>query len=470
MSSSDLVSIRESLLQLTNGMAAMVVVALLLTRIVSYSELRTRELSRGHRLLLVLVFGLFTIHATHSGFSVLGASAHVRDLGPVIAGLAGGPAVGLATGLIGAAHRYLQGGFTVVPCTLATILAGVVGGVMYRVFLGRPLSIRMAVLIMVALETVHMGMVLLLARPFEQAVRVTSQIAGPILLANAAGIALFAYVFHNLLREREVQTARERIESELAIATEIQTSVLPRTFPPFPDRPEFDIYACMRPAREVGGDFYDFFFIDDEQFCFVIGDVSDKGVPAALFMMMARTHLRTAASLDPDPSAMLERANQLLNADNASCMFVTVLCVRLNVRTGELRAANAGHNPPLLGRSAGEASYHRIPAGFVAGGMPGTRYPAASLTLSPGDLIYLYTDGVTEARNGDAALYGDKRLLETFTRLSALAPQALVEAVLADVQGFAAGAPQSDDITMLALRYRGPAAGAAEHPERRNVA
>jgi sigma-B regulation protein RsbU (phosphoserine phosphatase) len=185
MEASSLKFIGEMLLKLINSMAVMVVVAYLLTRIVSYSDLRTRELSRGHRLLLILVFGLFTIYATHSGITVRGAYAHVRSLGPVIAGLAGGPLVGLATGVIGGAHRYLLGGFTAVPCSLATVLAGLAGGIMYRIFKGRPLAIWQAVLLIVGVEALHMGLVLLIARPFAQAVQVVREIALPIVVANS---------------------------------------------------------------------------------------------------------------------------------------------------------------------------------------------------------------------------------------------------------------------------------------------
>jgi sigma-B regulation protein RsbU (phosphoserine phosphatase) len=212
----------------------------------------------------------------------------------------------------------------------------------------------------------------------------------------------------------------------------------------------------MHPAREVGGDFYDFFFVDDEHLCFVIGDVSDKGVPAALFMMVARAHLRTTASLDSDPGEMLYRTNNLLHADNESCMFVTILCARLNVRTGELRVANAGHNPPILSRKGAVPEYQHITAGFVAGGMQDTRYPVSDIKLAPGDLFFMYTDGVTEARSPSAGLFGEKRLLRSFSSVAKTDPHGIIESILAEVEFFAAGTAQSDDITLLALRYRGP--------------
>lgn len=265
---------------------------------------------------------------------------------------------------------------------------------------------------------------------------------------------LKAYI-HDLT---ETTAAKERIESELQVATEIQASLLPRLFPPFPDRPEFEIYAVMDPAKEVGGDFYDFFFIDDKNLCVLIADVADKGVPAALYMMVAKTLLKTEAQRGLEPDEILSRVNNVLADGNENCMFVTVFCALLNTETGELRFANAGHNPPLF--SGGERGVHylKVKAGLVLGPMPGSEYHTERITLQEGEMLFLYTDGVTEAKNPASEMFGEDRLLETVTSGRTGNVQEIIQAVRARVGKFADGAPQSDDITMLAVQFSGRAA------------
>lgn len=253
----------------------------------------------------------------------------------------------------------------------------------------------------------------------------------------------------------ETTAAKERIQSELKVATDIQASLLPRLFPAFPDRPEFEIYASMDPAKEVGGDFYDFFFINEQKLCFLIADVADKGVPAALYMMVAKTLLKSEGQRLGEPDRILSCVNNLLAADNDSCMFVTVFCAVLNTGTGELCMANAGHNPPLLSDAQG-IRYLQLNAGFVLGPVMDTAYVAQRLTLRPGDTLFLYTDGVTEAQNREQELYGEERLLETFRSAHTDDPQRLIQNIRATVTRHAAGAPPSDDITMVAITYREP--------------
>ena len=257
----------------------------------------------------------------------------------------------------------------------------------------------------------------------------------------------------------EVTAAKERIQSELRVATDIQVSLLPRIFPAFPDRPEFDIYATMDPAKEVGGDFYDFFFIDDNRLCFLIADVADKGVPAALYMMVAKTLLKTEAQRCGAPDEILSGVNAILAADNENCMFVTVFCAILDTRTGEVRFANAGHNPPLVTGQSGFA-YMTPKVGFVLGPIPDSTYECESIVLRTGDTLFLYTDGVTEAKNPEAELYGEQRLLDALKRSPTGNLTDMIHLIRAEVQQHANGAPQSDDVTMLAITYRGVAADA----------
>lgn len=253
----------------------------------------------------------------------------------------------------------------------------------------------------------------------------------------------------------ETTAAKERIQSELKVATDIQASLLPRTFPAFPNRPEVDIFAVMDPAKEVGGDFYDFFFVDDRHLCFLIADVSDKGVPAALYMMVAKTLLKTEALRGIPPDEILTRVNDLLAPDNENCMFVTVFCAVLDTVSGELTIANAGHNPPLLCTAERGVEFMALPPGFVLGPMADMKYEARSLALRPHDVILLYTDGVTEAKNREAAMFGEERLREAFAGRAGESTTTIVHAIREEVRRFANETPQSDDITVLALRFTG---------------
>lgn len=249
----------------------------------------------------------------------------------------------------------------------------------------------------------------------------------------------------------ETTATKERIQSELKVATNIQASLLPRIFPPFPDHPEFDIYASMVPAKEVGGDFYDFFFIDKNHLCFLIADVSDKGVPAALYMMVAKTLLKTEGQRLGDPDKILSSVNNILALDNENCMFTTVFCAILDITTGDVRYANAGHNPPLMIDSHG-VRYLTPKSGLMLGALSGTVFVTERLTLEPEATLFLYTDGVTEAKNPEDALYGEERMLKALQGAPRDDLAKMIHFISSDVAQHANGAPQSDDITMLAIK------------------
>lgn len=248
---------------------------------------------------------------------------------------------------------------------------------------------------------------------------------------------------------------KERIGAELNVATHIQASMLPCIFPAFPERPEFDIYASMDPAKEVGGDFYDFFLVDEDHLAVVVADVSGKGVPAALFMVIAKTLIKDHAQTGTPPEEVFTEVNRQLCESNEEGLFVTAWMGVLELSSGRLTFVNAGHNPPLLRQGGGDFAYLRTRPGFVLAGLEGTRYRSGSLILSPGDTLYLYTDGVTEATDSELQLYGEERLQAVLNAGRDLAPRELLAAVKADVDAFAGEAPQFDDITMLALRCQG---------------
>ncbi|MGC8659448.1 MAG: SpoIIE family protein phosphatase [Desulfomonilaceae bacterium] len=247
--------------------------------------------------------------------------------------------------------------------------------------------------------------------------------------------------------------AKQRFESELSIAAGIQKSMLPSVFPPFPDRDEFDIYALMRPAKEVGGDFYDFSFLDDDHLMFVVGDVSGKGVPAALFMSVTKYLIEAAVVMDKAPDKDLSRVSRHLADDNESCMFVTVFIGILNVKSGEFLYASAGHNPLLLWSNDSDPSFLEGQGGPVVGIVEEAVFGMDHLTLRPGSVLLAHTDGVTEAFNTEEEAFSEERLLRAINPVRNKPVKDVVEGILADIDSFSVGAPQADDITILALRY-----------------
>ncbi len=255
----------------------------------------------------------------------------------------------------------------------------------------------------------------------------------------------------------ETTAAKERIESELKIAHTIQMSFLPKKFPPFPEKDAFEIYAALEPAKEVGGDLYDFFLLDDDHLFFSIGDVSGKGVPAALFMAVTKTLVKGIAKHDMTPAQTLASVNAELVIDNDSSMFVTVFCAVLNFRTGELAYCSAGHNPPLLLPAGEGPRWLEVPPDFLLGVLEDASYRTTKISLAPGDVLLLYTDGVTEAMNEHKAFFSEGALLDAVGRCVDRSPRALVTQLLEEVKAFAGNEPQSDDITLLALRFQGRA-------------
>ena len=247
----------------------------------------------------------------------------------------------------------------------------------------------------------------------------------------------------------------EHLQKELSIAHTIQLSMLPPGDRLFPDRTELHAHAIMEPAKDVGGDFYDAFFATPDRLFVAIGDVSGKGVPAALFMAKTMTLMRMEAVRRRSPSAILEAVNRALCEGNDAGMFVTLFCGILEIETGLFSFANAGHNPPLFLGSDGRREFLSVRKGLVAGIMEGSRYPQVNLLMMPGDSVLLYTDGVTEALNPSEELYSEERLVETARQHAGNSPRDLVNELRASIAAFADTAPQADDITMLALYYAG---------------
>jgi sigma-B regulation protein RsbU (phosphoserine phosphatase) len=264
---------------------------------------------------------------------------------------------------------------------------------------------------------------------------------------NQLGSQLSEYM-DNLKSET---AAREAVESEIRIARDIQQSLLQKTFPPFPGHDEFELFALLEPAKEVAGDFYDYFFIDKKRLVVMVGDVSGKGVPAAFFMAITRTMLKNICQLEHDPGKVLKRVNDMLCEENDACMFVTVLLGIYDIETGELHYANGGHNEMLKLGSNGEFDKFGMLSNVALGVMPGAKFTTAKYQLEPNDVLALYTDGLIEAVGADEQLYGEERFRKSFKENSDLSVNFLAAAVIEDVTAFEQG-QRFDDITLMILK------------------
>lgn len=258
------------------------------------------------------------------------------------------------------------------------------------------------------------------------------------------------------VKKAELEHAQlDSIRYDLGIAREIQTAILPKCFPPFPHLKTFDLYASMNAAQSVGGDFYDFFLIDETHLGVVIADVSDKGVPAAIFMAISRTVIRTIALEEKAVATCIQKSNALLCRESVNSMFVTVFYGILDITTGELAYTNAGHNSPVLIRANGETAFLPGTGNIVLGVMENASFREVRVQLSKGDRLFLYTDGVTEAMNGDYQQYGEERLVKLCGKMNNNSPRTMVEEVEKSVAEFVEDAGQSDDITMLGMVFYG---------------
>ncbi len=290
-----------------------------------------------------------------------------------------------------------------------------------------------------------------------------SYTAAELKLLNTLALQAASAVENARLFARAVQAARDRerlaaLHKELDVASQIQRAMVPSGFPPFPGRPEFDVHASMTPARAVGGDFYDYFLIDRDRLGFVIGDVSGKGVPSALFMAVCRTLIKATARDVGSPDACLERVNRVLASEGVPSMYVTVFYGVLDTRTGHVAFCNAGHNPPCVLRGDGSVEPLAQTGGMVLGLFENAAYEAGHIVLGSGDGLFAYTDGVTEASNLAEEEFTLGRLQHCLARCGGLGLDAVVRTVSEEIVAFVGEAPQADDITMLALRYLAPSA------------
>jgi sigma-B regulation protein RsbU (phosphoserine phosphatase) len=281
-------------------------------------------------------------------------------------------------------------------------------------------------------------------------------------LSGGGAAAIFTDITERKKAEAALEEAyeiirgqNERMETELNVAHEIQMSMVPLTFPAFPDYDEFTVFADLQPAREVGGDFYDFFFIDEERFCVCIGDVSGKGVPAALFMAVSKTLIKSRATDDFSTASILTHVNDELSANNNENMFVTLFIAVVNIVSGDFVFTNAGHNPPFIRRNNGALQCLNERHGPVVGAMEGMVYGEDRSKLDPAEILLLYTDGVTEAMDAENNMYSDQRLLKLLETMEADSVETVVNEIVTSVETFEDGVVQTDDITVLAFQFHG---------------
>ena len=433
-----------------------VVAAYLISRTASFTEVLERRVTWKGQAILVLLFGALSIYGTESGITILGATANVRDLGPMVGGLACGPVVGLGAGLIGAAYRFSLGGFTALPCAAATILAGLFGGLIFLLVGKKFIGMHGAVLFAIGTEAFHMGLTLAICRPLEQALTVVEGVALPMIIANATGVFIFAFIIANLITERQTKAERdsflselERKKAELRIAHDIQMSFLPERLP---EVPGVDLAALALPAKEVGGDFYDAIPLPGNRTALVIADVSGKGVPAALFMALSRTMMRANTLVPRSAREAVSEANALIAADAKSGMFVTLFYGVVDPGVKTLTYVNAGHNPPFLFRAGGGRPVELKGTGIILGVMPEAEYGEETVTLASGDLLVCYTDGVTEAINPNEEQFGERRLIETIMGCRDLPAGEVIDRILEAVTQFSGDEPQFDDQTLIVMR------------------
>lgn len=399
--------------------------------------------------------GAFGIYGTISGITMAdsGAVISVRDIGPMIAGFMGGPWGGLIGGLICGIHRFTLGGLTASACVAATCSIGLIAGLISRKYHEIIKTPKYALVIGAIMECLHLTFVLIMVKPFETAFGIVKTIALPFILINAVGFALLISMMTYIERQRNITIAQSRLQSELEVATVIQHSLLPPINDKYPGRKEFSISASMEPAKEVGGDFYDFFFVGPDRMAFLIADVSGKGIPAAMFMATSKLTLQNCLRDISDLAEAVESANNNLCSRNEAEMFVTSWIGVLDIPTGHLEFVCAGHNPPVLITEQG-AEFIRTKPCFVLAGMDGIKYRKESLDLNHGDKLFMYTDGVTEAENEFHELFTEKRLKFCLNNIKDADPDTIIKRIRSDITSHVHGSEQFDDITMLCLEYK----------------
>ncbi|HWQ64470.1 MAG TPA: SpoIIE family protein phosphatase [Methanospirillum sp.] len=445
----------EFFLTLIQLVCVIAVLAYLFTRRPMFERIINHNTTSLDTIICLLFFGALSIYGSITRTKILGAEVNVLDLGPMVGGLIGGPVVGVGSGIIGALFRYNLGGIAAEPCSLAAIVAGLLGGVVWYLNKRNFPSIGAVVIFAIGIEIIHDILALILITPYEVAESIVLQLTFPITLANVLGIAIFAIIIHNRISEERTRQERDRLGEEIyrrdvdmRAARQIQKHFLPAKVP---DVDDISLAAVSVPAQDVGGDFYDFIYpIRENLLGLVIADVSGKGIPAALFMGLSKT--LTWANLVREDSLIsaIEGANHMIRVNATPGMFVTLWCGLLDTQSRELVYVNAGHPPPLLFREDG--CMVNLKRTGMALGVFEKPYRQENIVLLKGDLLVLYTDGITEAINVSDEQYGIDRLIRVIQEHKDDPVSVIIQSVQDDLAGHCKGTDPFDDITMVAIR------------------
>ena len=436
----------------------MMVVAYLLIRTRTNLGMLEKTVGAKEIGILIMLFGCFSIYAGMNGIPVNIGVVSVRHSGPIIGGLIGGPIVGFGAAVLGVVERVLNEGLigSWKSAVMALLLSGVFSGIYYKYRQGDGIvSVKEAVIFTIIYEFFASGLTFVFAPSFEAAVILETKVRLPLIIGNVVAVSIFFFFVRNMIEERKNKNIKEQIEHELTVAKTIQMSMVPKVFPIPPNTLEIEVFAILESAKEVGGDLYDFFYIDEHHFCFVIGDVSGKGVPASLFMAVTKTLIQAKSGVGISSAEILFHTNNELCRGNDETMFVTLFCGILDIRTGEVEFSNAGHNRPYLYRADKRVEALDPKKGIALGIMDDFSFINENIILTPGDAIIIYTDGVTEAMDKNDHMFSEERLENHIGTLGDASVKEITNSIVHEVKEFANGAPQSDDITILVLRYLG---------------
>lgn len=451
----------QSLITLFQMICVIIVFAYLFTRSRYFQEILEKKPSLKTQILLIIVFGLLSVYGTVSGVTLYGAVLNVRDIGPFIAGLCCGPWVGIGAGIIGGLYRCAGGGPYMYTGLIAPILAGAIGGVMYLANKRDIVPTWVAVVLVALVESLISLIAMLVATPVSQFGTIATVVALPMIVTAVVAVFIFSTIIQGLISERQMRLEKEKLEAEMArknaelqIAAEIQKNFLPEHIP----RTEgFDIAAKSIPAKEVGGDFFDVIPLEvmplsSSRTGIMIADVSGKGVPAALFMALSRIVVRVTATWFKKPAEVISFANPIIAENSKTGMFVTLFYGVIDKETHTLTYVNAGHNPPLvLRKKTGEIEELEL-TGMAVGAMGDAEYTQAEVPLAPGDVMVLYTDGITEAVNDREEMFDLPRLIEAIRNNSSSSSKEIADEIIRSVFSFSGTQPQFDDITLMVVK------------------
>lgn len=451
----------QSIITLFQMICVIIVFAYLFTRSRYFQEILEKKPSLKTQILLIIVFGLLSVYGTISGVTLYGAVLNVRDIGPFIAGLCCGPWVGIGAGIIGGLYRCAGGGPYMYTGLIAPILAGAIGGVMYLANKRDIVPTWIAVVLVALVESLVSLIAMLVATPVSQFGTIATVVALPMIVTAVVAVFIFSTIIQGLISERKMRLDKEKLEAEMArknaelqIAAEIQKNFLPEHIP----RTEgFDIAAKSIPAKEVGGDFFDVIPLEvmpisSSRTGIMIADVSGKGVPAALFMALSRIVVRVTAMWFKKPAEVISFANPIIAENSKTGMFVTLFYGVIDKETHTLTYVNAGHNPPLvLRKKTGKIEELEL-TGMAVGAMEDAEYTEAEVPLTPGDVMVLYTDGITEAVNDREEMFDLPRLIEVIRNNSSSSSKEIADEIIRSVFSFSGTQPQFDDITLMVVK------------------